>query len=103
MNEPLFNQLEKGKTYDICMFDGLGSKIGTVLQKEKNTKDKVGSLEIQFQRSPVYFDKNGIKHKQTTRFTVWIMGDYPVYSYRELDGYTISGDLKDNKEIEVTA
>lgn len=84
MNEPTYNQLEKGKTYDIQVFADLPGRIGTVIQKEKGKKDLPGSLLIEFQRSPSYFDKRGVEIKQSTKYQVWVMGDYPIYSYREL-------------------
>lgn len=83
-SEPTYSNLEKGKTYDIQVFDSIAGRIGKVIDKEKGKKDQPGSVLIEFKRPPSYIDKRGVEIKQSPTYTIWVSGDYPIYSYREL-------------------
>ena len=85
MNEPTYSNLDTGKTYDIKVFEDSPGTIGKVLEKEKSKKDKVGSVLIEFKRANTFINKQGIEVKCSPTYTVWVMGDYPIASYRELD------------------
>lgn len=84
MNEPTFSELEVGKVYDIQTFDGIGGRIGKVLEKEKTKKGQApGSLQIEFHRPPVAMIK-GVEVKVSPTYRVWVKGDYPIAKYTEV-------------------
>lgn len=84
MNEPTFSELEVGKVYEIQTFDGIGGRIGKVIEKEKTKKGQTpGSLHIEFHRAPTAIVK-GIEVKVSPTYKVWVKGDYPIASFREV-------------------
>ena len=91
--EPTYSDLEKGKVYDIQVFDGIPGRIGKVIDKEKAKKDQPASVLVEFTRSPVIYIK-GIETKVSPKYTIWLDGDYPIYSYRELSHITISEETR---------
>ena len=101
MSKLFYNNLEKGKTYDIQVFDGISGKIGKVLEKEKgsikkNTKD---TLLIEFIR-PAFATVRGIEVRVDPKYSIWVDGDYEISAYRELSKDMVND--RSNKKIKAT-